>query len=228
MLAYVTYEGGTEVTARGVCWSLESNPTVSDNVISLGSGLGEFSGTMNNLNENTSYYVRAFATNSYGTAYGEEYMVTTPYTPIFNNTISGDQDVCEGVVANTLIGSTPTGGDGSTYTYQWIMSTDSITWTESTMSSLSTGKDLEMRQLFTTTYFRRVVYSTMVSDTSNVVTITISPTTTGFVERTPFRRNLPRIRQFILSSPLSTSYQLPVDCTTTPVNCCSIGFRLRF
>ena len=175
----VTYGGLSDVTARGVCWSLESTPTISDNVISLGSGLGEFSGTMNNLSENTSYYIRAFATNSYGTAYGEEYMVTTPYTPIFNNTISGDQDVCEGVVANTLIGSTPTGGDGSTYTYQWIMSTDSITWTESTMSSLSTGKDLEMRQLFSTTYFRRVVYSTMVSDTSNVVTITISPTTKG-------------------------------------------------
>lgn len=175
----VPYEGLGNVTSKGICWSNEPNPTIDDNVITLGQGLGDFNGTMNNLQENTNYYIKAFATNSYGTAYGEEYMVTTPYTPIFNNTISEDQQICEGIVANTLEGSTPTGGNGVTYEYQWIMSTDSITWIESTMSSLATGRDLEMRQLFSTTYFRRIVYSGFVSDTSNTVTITIDPSTRG-------------------------------------------------
>lgn len=143
-----------------------------------GSGLGTFSSTISNLEENTTYYVRAFAVNSFGTSYGQEYSITTPYTPIFDNTISQDQTVCEGVVANTLVGSTPTGGDG-TYEYQWIMSTDGENWTESTLSSLATGKDLEMRQLFTTTYFCRVVRSNSVVDTSNVVTISVDAATRG-------------------------------------------------
>lgn len=59
------------------------------------------------------------------------------------------------------------------------MSTDSLTWVESTMSSVSNLQDLEMRQLFTTTYFARVVSSTFVSDTSNVVTIFVSPASRG-------------------------------------------------
>lgn len=174
----VTYEGVSSVTRKGICWATTSNPDITKNVTECGSGIGAFSTTMSNLSENTTYYIRAFATNSFGTSYGSEYSITTPYTPIFDNTISGDQTVCEGVVANSLVGSTPTGGDG-TYEYQWIMSTDGENWIESTLSSLSTGKDLEMRQLFTTTYFRRVVRSTFVTDTSNVVTITIDATTRG-------------------------------------------------
>lgn len=174
----VTYEGVSSVTRKGICWATTSNPDITNNVMECGSGIGAFSTTMSNLSENTTYYIRAFATNSFGTSYGSEYSITTPYTPIFNNTISGDQTVCEGVVANSLVGSTPTGGDG-TYEYQWIMSTDGENWIESTLSSLSTGKDLELRQLFTTTYFRRVVRSTFVTDTSNVVTITIDATTRG-------------------------------------------------
>lgn len=174
----VTYEGVSSVTRKGICWATTSNPDITNNVMECGSGIGAFSTTMSNLSENTTYYIRAFATNSFGTSYGSEYSIMTPYTPIFNNTISGDQTVCEGVVANSLVGSTPTGGDG-TYEYQWIMSTDGENWIESTLSSLSTGKDLELRQLFTTTYFCRVVRSTFVTDTSNVVTITIDATTRG-------------------------------------------------
>ncbi len=174
----VTYEGVSNVTRKGICWAVTSNPDLTNNVIESGSGLGVFSSTISNLSENTTYYIRAFAVNSFGTSYGQEYSISTPYTPIFNNTISQDQTVCEGVVANTLVGSTPTGGDG-TFEYQWIMSTDGENWIESTLSSLSTGKDLEMRQLFTTTYFRRVVRSTFVTDTSNIVTIFIDATTRG-------------------------------------------------
>ena len=174
----VTMSGLSEVTSRGICWSVETMPTTADNTLALGSGIGTFEGTISNLQEHTTYYIRAFATNSYGTTYGQQFQISTPYTPILNNTISESQQICEGSIADDLQGSQPSGGSG-TYTYQWIMSTDSIVWVESTMSSVSNLQDLEMRQLFATTYFARVVSSTFVSDTSNVVTILVSPASRG-------------------------------------------------
>ncbi len=73
----VTDEGGSPVTARGVCWSTSPNPTIADNFTTNDSGPGPFNSTMNKLTQNTTYYVRAYATNSYGTAYGEEFQFTT-------------------------------------------------------------------------------------------------------------------------------------------------------
>ncbi|NIM12420.1 MAG: hypothetical protein GTO45_09925 [Candidatus Aminicenantes bacterium] len=73
----VTDEGAAPVTARGVCWSTSPNPTLADNFTTNDSGPGPFNSTMNKLTEKTTYYVRAYATNSYGTAYGEEFQFTT-------------------------------------------------------------------------------------------------------------------------------------------------------
>ena len=68
----VTDDGGANVTARGVCWSTSQNPTISDNKTTDGSGTGSFISNLINLNENTTYYVRAYATNEKGTSYGEQ------------------------------------------------------------------------------------------------------------------------------------------------------------
>ena len=73
----VTDEGASPVTARGVCWSTSPNPTLADNYTVNDYGPGPFNSTLNQLTENTTYYVRAYATNSYGTAYGEEFEFTT-------------------------------------------------------------------------------------------------------------------------------------------------------
>ena len=73
----VTDDGGSEVTARGVCWSTNQNPTIEDNKTTDGAGLGSFTSNLTNLEENTTYYVRAYATNEAGTAYGEELTFTT-------------------------------------------------------------------------------------------------------------------------------------------------------
>ncbi len=73
----VTDEGGSPVTARGVCWSTAPNPTVAGDFTVNDYGPGLFNSTMNQLTGNTAYYVRAYATNSYGTAYGEEFQFTT-------------------------------------------------------------------------------------------------------------------------------------------------------
>ena len=66
----VTFDGNTTVTARGVCWSTSPNPTLSDSYTVDSSGLGSFTSNLVGLTDNTTYYVRAYATNSVGTAYG--------------------------------------------------------------------------------------------------------------------------------------------------------------
>ena len=73
----VTDNGGLNVTARGVCWSTSPNPTVSDSHTTNGTGTGSFTGSITNLEINTTYYVRAYATTSAGTAYGNELTFTT-------------------------------------------------------------------------------------------------------------------------------------------------------
>jgi uncharacterized protein (TIGR02145 family) len=67
---YITDDGGAKITARGVCWSTNSNPTLADNITSDGNGSGSFVSSISGLTLNTVYYVRAYATNSAGTSYG--------------------------------------------------------------------------------------------------------------------------------------------------------------
>jgi len=68
----VTDDGGADVTARGICWSTSQNPTISGSLTTDGSGTGAFTSNMTGLDQSTTYYVRAYATNSSGTAYGAE------------------------------------------------------------------------------------------------------------------------------------------------------------
>ena len=69
--------GGDTVTVKGVCWNTTGNPTISDSKTENGTGLGSFTSIMYPLVENTTYYVRAYATNSKGTGYGEVDTFTT-------------------------------------------------------------------------------------------------------------------------------------------------------
>jgi uncharacterized protein (TIGR02145 family) len=68
----ISSDGGASVTTRGVCWSTKQNPTVADSKTADGSGSGEFTSTLTGLTENTAYYLRSYATNSAGIAYGNE------------------------------------------------------------------------------------------------------------------------------------------------------------
>ncbi len=68
----VTADGGAQVTARGVCWNTSEEPTLTDAKTEDGTGLGEYASNITSLTPNTTYYVRAYATNSEGTAYGEQ------------------------------------------------------------------------------------------------------------------------------------------------------------
>jgi len=73
----VTSDNGSAVTARGVCWNTTGTPTTSDNTTSDGTGTGVFTSSMTGLSASTTYYVRAYATNAYGTSYGNQETFTT-------------------------------------------------------------------------------------------------------------------------------------------------------
>ncbi len=75
----VNSDGGTDVTERGIVWSTQPSPTLEQNegLTIDGTGTGEFVSQMDNLSSGTSYYVRAYATNSEGAGYGNEYEFTT-------------------------------------------------------------------------------------------------------------------------------------------------------
>ncbi len=73
----VTDAGGLEITARGVCWSTNQNPTINDVHTMDGTGLGIFTSNITELVIDTKYYVRAYATTSKGTSYGLQKEFTT-------------------------------------------------------------------------------------------------------------------------------------------------------
>ncbi|KAB7529178.1 hypothetical protein F8C76_15200 [Flagellimonas olearia] len=73
----VTDDGGATITARGVCWSTSTNPTVADSKTTDGTGTGNFASALTHLSGKTEYHLRAYATNSKGTAYGNEVIFTT-------------------------------------------------------------------------------------------------------------------------------------------------------
>jgi uncharacterized protein (TIGR02145 family) len=74
----VSFEGDAPVSERGVCWSTSSNPTIDLPTKTLdGAGSGSFISNITGLTPGTSYFVRAYATNSFGTTYGLQKSFTT-------------------------------------------------------------------------------------------------------------------------------------------------------
>ena len=106
----VTDDGGDYVTARGVCWNTVSSPTVNDNHTTNGSGIGEFISNLSNLASATMYYVRAYATNSFGTTYGEERVFTSEElsVPTVETSVVSDITASTAICGGTV---TDDGGD---------------------------------------------------------------------------------------------------------------------
>jgi hypothetical protein len=85
----ITTDGGANITARGVIWSTLPNPTISLTTKTTdGVGMGTFTSNITSLTPNTTYYVRAYATNSAGTAYGNEisFITTSIQLPVLTTT----------------------------------------------------------------------------------------------------------------------------------------------
>lgn len=73
-------KGSSDVTARGFCWSTTPDPDISDNQLSAGNGIGQFTGRITGLLPGTDYHVRSWATNFEGTSYGTAEIISTPLT----------------------------------------------------------------------------------------------------------------------------------------------------
>ena len=122
----ITNDGEATVTARGVCWSTTENPTTASNKTVDGLGTGSFTSNLTNLTAGTTYYVRAYATNSMGTAYGNELsFTTTNVTPMgdVTNPITGKTWMNHNLGASQVATSST---DAAAYgdLYQWGRATD--------------------------------------------------------------------------------------------------------
>lgn len=74
----ITSDGGAAITAKGVCWGSTSNPTIANSKTTDGTGSASFVSNITGLSASTTYHLRAYATNSSGTAYGNDVTFTTP------------------------------------------------------------------------------------------------------------------------------------------------------
>jgi hypothetical protein len=84
----ITSDGGGNITSRGICWNTSPAPTTSNNKTSDGNGTGTFTSSMTGLSPKTTYFVRAYATNSAGTAYGQELSFETDERGIFKDLLA--------------------------------------------------------------------------------------------------------------------------------------------
>jgi len=75
--ATISGDGGATITERGFCWSKLANPTNTDSKVVVGNGTGSYTKEISGLVANTTYFVRSYSTNSFGTVYGNEQSFTT-------------------------------------------------------------------------------------------------------------------------------------------------------
>ena len=121
----ITSDGGEDITEKGVCWSTTSDPTIADSKTSDGKGSASFSSNMVGLAEGTPYYVRAYATNSVGTAYGNPVTFTT-------NQVSAA--VLTTTVATNITSTTATAGGNITDTGGGAISAKGVCWSSTSQN----------------------------------------------------------------------------------------------
>lgn len=106
----VTQDGGAPVTSRGVCWNTLETPTTSGNKTADVTGTGAFSSSITGLTPGTIYYVRAYAINARGTAYGEQKQFTTSGNGALPSVTTGDISEITGTSAAVAGSLTAYGG----------------------------------------------------------------------------------------------------------------------
>ncbi len=110
--------GGANVSNRGIVWGITANPTLSSNVLALGNGTGSFSSTLSGLSPNTIYYIRAYATNGAGTAYGTQKSFSTLPISIPALTTNGISSLTQ---TNAITGGNITNDGGATVTQRGVV-----------------------------------------------------------------------------------------------------------
>jgi len=197
----VTDNGGAAVTERGICYSTTTNPTTANNKITSGTGIGLFTANISGLSISTTYYIRAYATNSAGTAYGNQVTFTTLSTGIpsltttaatsitTNSSISGGNVISDGgltVSARGICYATTISPTTSNSTVSSGSGTGSFT---SNITGLTAGTTYYVRAYatnsFGTAYGNQISFTTTAAGqvpiltTSTATSITSSTATSG-------------------------------------------------
>jgi uncharacterized protein (TIGR02145 family) len=184
----VTSSGSSSVTARGVCYATTQNPTTANQCVTSGSGTGSFTVNLTSLNASTLYYVRAYATNSAGTSYGNQVTFTTLTLPIVSTaSISNVTSISATANGNvTSAGSLSVTARGVCYSTnqnpttsnQCVASGSGIGSFSANISGLSANTLYYVRayaaNLLGTTYGNQLSFTTLASVAPSVATSSIS------------------------------------------------------
>jgi PKD repeat protein len=198
----VTSDGGATVTARGVCWSTSSNPTTSNSKTNNGTGTGSFTGSISGLNPGTTYYVRAYATNSNGTSYGSNVSFTT-YPASTTPTVTTNS-VSSITSTSAVCGGTVTSDGGATVTARgvcWNTSSNPTTSNSKTNNGTGTGSftgSIPGLNPGTTYYVRAYATNSKGTSYGSNVSFTTNPasTPTANFYGTPTSGKVPLTAQF--------------------------------
>ncbi len=176
----ITNGGGADITARGVCWSTSRSPLVSGSHTTDGTGTGSFSSSITGLTPNTQYYVRAYATNSVGTAYGNEVSFTTTEIVVPTLTTAAATEI---LLTSAKSGGTISADGGASVTDRgvcWSTTANPTTADSKTSDGTGTGEFISSLTGLTaaTTYYIRA-YATNSAGTAygNEVTFTTAEMT---------------------------------------------------
>jgi predicted outer membrane repeat protein len=189
----VTNDGGAGLLARGVCWNTTGTPTIADDHTDDGSAPDEYTSSLTGLSSGTTYYVRAYATNSIGTAYGD----TISFTTAKKNQVITFSALATKTVGDAAFSLTATASSGLAVTYT-SSNTDVATISDSTVTIVKAGTTtITASQTGNATYnaaadvpqvLTVVSQSTAVIDENGRATInngTISGTLEGFEPNLP-------------------------------------------
>ncbi len=159
----VTANGGADVTDRGVCWNTTGSPTISDSHTTDGTGTGSFTSNLTGLLPNTTYYVRAYATHSADTGYGDERTFTTSqvtYTVMFqagaNGSVQGtaSQTVVEGASCSAVTAVPASGYQFSGWSGDYVGSDNPLTISNVTVNMTITANFTEIPATMYTVMFQ--------------------------------------------------------------------------
>jgi hypothetical protein len=125
----VTSNGGAAITAQGVCWSTTATPTIADAKTTNGT-VSPFTSSITGLANATTYYVRAYATNSVGTSYGSEISFTT---------LAVEPTVTTTAISNTTANSATSGGT-VTATGGAAITAQGVCWSITTAPTIANSK----------------------------------------------------------------------------------------
>lgn len=167
--------GDGDMISKGFVYSTNGSelPTIEDSVVRIfdDSSTGIYTYLLDGLNEQTTYYYRAYLETTIGVKYGSRRSFTTTFPEILNNAVSDNQSFCAQGTPSELVGMVPSGGYGN-FIYKWEQKQRDGEWIGATQTN--SQENYQPETLTDSTYYRRIVFSDNIKDTSNIVLVQIN------------------------------------------------------